>query len=140
MLASASGVYVIYASVHKDCIVYFDNLLMLFSPGAHGAGLTNMLFLREHSDVIELPLSPHIDRCYGTLATMLGHHYWVLPEIASHLTLNYTITTSSAAALVALVRHIQTRNTVTIVMVHLFNPIYIILRNYMTLCLRMHRT
>ena len=74
--------------------------------GGHGAGMTNMLFAPPSASVIELPLRPHVDRCYGFVALALGLDYWLLPEVHSFYHLNYTVTIESARSIVSLVSQI----------------------------------
>ncbi len=50
--------------------------------GPHGAGLTNMLFAAPGNvSVVEFPMEPHCNRCFGYLAMALGIDYWVVPEV-----------------------------------------------------------
>ncbi|UEG49469.1 glycosyltransferase family 61 protein [Ferruginibacter lapsinanis] len=45
--------------------------------GIHGAGLTNMLFMKENSNVLELRRKDDgHNNCYFSLATTLKHKYW----------------------------------------------------------------
>ena len=57
--------------------------------GTHGAGLTNMLHARN-ATIIELPLRPHVNRCYAHMALSLGHRYWVVPQVG-HVACSHTI-------------------------------------------------
>jgi tetratricopeptide (TPR) repeat protein len=38
--------------------------------GAHGAGLTNMLFSEEHTSLLMFPMDPHVDHCNSNLVTL----------------------------------------------------------------------
>lgn len=49
--------------------------------GPHGAGLSNMMWAAKGSVVIEFPISPNYNVCFGNLARVLGHKYWVIPEL-----------------------------------------------------------
>eukprot|EP00947_MAST-08B_sp_MAST-8B-sp1_P000462 g462.t1 len=64
--------------------------------GPHGAGLTNMLFAPAGTQVIELPMRPHVNRCFGYLAHALGHRYWVVPEFRSYYHTRYEKLPASA--------------------------------------------
>ena len=77
--------------------------IFMGSLGGHGAGMTNMLFVPPSSSIIELPLRPHVDRCYGFVALALGLDYWLLPEVHSAYHLNYTMTAENAHTIVSLV-------------------------------------
>ena len=74
--------------------------------GAHGAGLTNMVFAPDTASVVEFGLSPQIDRCFGFMAVALGLDYWLVPEISTNLFNAYHVDEDKAAAAVRVVRHI----------------------------------
>ena len=75
-------------------------------PGGHGAGLTNIIFAPRTATVIEFPLKPHVNRCFGYLATALGQDYWVVPQVTAFYHLHYTMDQSKADAVVRLVKHV----------------------------------
>jgi hypothetical protein len=59
--------------------------------GPHGAGLTNMIFADpDRCQVVELPMRPHVNRCFGYMAQALGLGYWVVPEFRSYYHTTYT--------------------------------------------------
>ena len=49
-----------------------------FVSGPHGAGLTNMMFMPRHSQVLELRQLAGTPNCFFTLANVCGHRYQVL--------------------------------------------------------------
>ena len=56
-------------------VEFMQNTEILIS--IHGAGLTNMIFMKEKSKVFEfLPENTKPDKCYFTLAQNLGHEYY----------------------------------------------------------------
>ena len=58
--------------------------------GPHGAGLTNMIFADpDRCQVVELPMRPHVNRCFGYMAQALGLGYWVVPEFRSYYHTTY---------------------------------------------------
>ena len=72
--------------------------------GGHGAGLSNMLFAAPGAAVLELPMDPHVDRCFEHMAHALGHSYHVLPALRSFYYGRYHATPEAAAALVHALR------------------------------------
>ena len=73
------------------------------TAGGHGAGLTNMLLMPPHASVVEFPLKPHVDRCYGHMALALGLDYWIVPQLAANYHLSYIIDDAAIAAVTGLV-------------------------------------
>ena len=65
-----------------------------------------MVFAAPGAVVVELPLYPHVDRCFGYMAAALAHEYWVLPQIRCSYHGHYTVNASSLAALERLLRHV----------------------------------
>ena len=65
-----------------------------------------MLFMPQNSSVIEFPLRPHIDRCFGYMAMSLGLDYWLVPQVTSILFERYTMDQEKAKAVVRLLRHL----------------------------------
>ena len=78
-------------------------------PGAHGAGLTNMIFAPATASVIELPLEPHYNRDYGFMAMALDLDYWVAPQVSARCNLHYNMTANKADAVTGLVRRLLLR-------------------------------
>ena len=54
--------------------------------GPHGAGLSNVAFTdaAKRCQLVELPMYPHVNRCFGYLASALGIGYWVVPTFRSY--------------------------------------------------------
>ena len=65
-----------------------------------------MLFMPQNGTVIEFPLKPHIDRCFGYMALALGLDYWLVPQISSLFHENYVMDDEKAKSVVRLLRHI----------------------------------
>ena len=68
--------------------------------------MTNMLFMPQNGTVIEFPLKPHIDRCFGYMALALGLDYWLVPQVTSILFERYTMDDEKAKSVVRLLRHV----------------------------------
>ena len=100
MLTSSSVTHLNIIFLLEQCAR--NNIL----AGGHGAGLTNMLFASKNAKIIEFPLNPHIDRCYGYIAMALGLDYWLVPEINSLYHLNYTMDAIKANIVVNLVKEL----------------------------------
>ena len=66
---------------------HFAQADVILAP--HGAGLTNMIFAEETTQVVELPLKPHVNRCFGYMAHALNLGYWVVPEFRSYYHTKY---------------------------------------------------
>ena len=56
--------------------------------------------------MIEFPLDPHVDRCYGYMAMALGQDYWLVPQVSAFYHLSYKMDQSKADAVVRLVKHV----------------------------------
>jgi len=74
--------------------------------GPHGAGLSNMLFCKPSVSVIEFPMNPHCNRCFGYMSVGLGFDYWVVPELACFYNLWYDVDERKAQAVVNTLRHV----------------------------------
>lgn len=57
----------------KSQIELFNNAKLVI--GAHGAGLTNLIFCRENTPVLEFLLKPNCNRCFEYLAKYRGLNY-----------------------------------------------------------------
>lgn len=62
-----------------DQIDLFKQTIAVIGP--HGAGLTNMLWMAPGSVVVEFPIRPSYANCFHYLSRVLGHRYWVVPEM-----------------------------------------------------------
>jgi hypothetical protein len=49
--------------------------------GAHGAGLTNLVFTNPGISVIMIPMDPHVEFCFGNLVAALGSKHYVLTNV-----------------------------------------------------------
>ena len=74
--------------------------------GPHGAGLTNMMWMRDGMDVVEFPLLPHSNRNMGFLAQMCSHRYWLVPALSSGYYGKYHVDGASADTVVRLIEKI----------------------------------
>jgi len=52
--------------------------------GAHGAGLSNLLFSDPGTALVLFPMMPHVDHTFAHLAAALDLQQYVLPEIHSN--------------------------------------------------------
>eukprot|EP00041_Stephanoeca_diplocostata_P038695 m.1543946 g.1543946 ORF g.1543946 m.1543946 type:complete len:669 (+) comp25256_c0_seq48:146-2152(+) len=57
--------------------------------GAHGAGLSNLVFCRPGTRVMLFPMDPHVDHTYGHMCAALGLPHWIVSEIASFYYTDY---------------------------------------------------
>ena len=94
------GMCPIFVAVFAECM----------HSGAHGAGLSNMIYAPSDAAVVEFGLSPQIDRCFGHMAVALGLQYWLVPQVTTNLFNAYLMDEGRAGHVVSLVRHIIERN------------------------------
>ena len=52
--------------------------------GAHGAGLSNLLFSDPGTRVVLFPMKPHVDHTFAHLVAALDQKLYVMPEINSN--------------------------------------------------------
>jgi len=50
----------------------------------HGAGMTNMIWMRPGTSVVMFPMKPYNDNCFGALAMSLDLDFWAIPQIHSY--------------------------------------------------------
>ena len=74
--------------------------------GGHGAGLTNLVFMPSNATIIELPMKPHVDRCFGQMAYALGLDYWVVPQVSTFYVHAYKMDQDKAGYVARLLRHV----------------------------------
>ena len=74
-----------------------------------------MIFARKKATIIEFPINPHIDRCFGYMAMALGFDYWLLPQLSSHIYGSYTANSNNIAALLKLVSHVVSVRDINLV-------------------------
>ena len=65
-----------------------------------------MLFAPRNASVIEFPLNPHHNRCFGFMAMALDLDYWVVPQVSTSYMQHYTMTDDRAEHVVTLVQHL----------------------------------
>ena len=65
-----------------------------------------MIFSPADATVIEFPLQPHVDRCYGYMAMALGLDYWLVPQVSAFYYQNYVMDAKKADYVMRLVRHV----------------------------------
>ncbi len=68
--------------------------------------MTNMIYARKGASIVEFPLHPHVDRCYGHMAMALDMDYWVFPPLHAFYHGVYTITPGIATQFQALLQHV----------------------------------
>ena len=95
------GWFTLRRRIKEYCSFYF-----IFYVGGHGAGLSNMLFAASNATIIEFPLKPHVDRCFGHMAMALGFDYWMVPQVSAFYHTNYTMDDERADVVLRLVRHL----------------------------------
>jgi len=74
--------------------------------GPHGAGLTNMVFAQDNVSVVEFPMAPQANRCFGYIAATFQIDYWIVPEVTCFYHLKYTMTKKKAIATLKVIRKI----------------------------------
>lgn len=62
-----------------DQVAMFANAKVVV--GSHGAGLANFVFTQPGAVMIIFPMRPHVEFCFGHLATALGARHYVVSEI-----------------------------------------------------------
>jgi len=77
--------------------------------GPHGAGLTNMVYARPGTSVVEFVMEPHCNRCFGYVAAALDLDYWALPQVSTFYHLKYEMTKDKAATVEAFLRNLLER-------------------------------
>ena len=82
----------------------FQNAEIIISP--HGAGLTNMMWARNGTSVIEFPLNPPVNHNMGMLAMMCSHDHYYLAELYSTFMGTFVVDDESVKGLVRLLAHV----------------------------------
>ena len=62
-----------------------------------------MIYMPPNASVVELPLRPYSDRCFGYMAIVLGLDYWMVPQVSSFIKGNYTMDENTADIITRLV-------------------------------------
>lgn len=88
----------------RDQLDIFSNAKIII--GAHGAGLTNMLWAPNDVSIVEFPMTPNCDVCYGYMAMALSMDFWVVPEVTTFYHLKYQMTEKKSQATLAVVKEI----------------------------------
>jgi len=65
----------------SEQIQLFKSANIIVAP--HGAGMTNMLWTRSGTSVVQFPMNPNTDNCFGYLAVALDLDYWIIPQLNS---------------------------------------------------------
>ena len=65
-----------------------------------------MLFAPPNTTVIEFPLRPHVNRCFGYMAMALGLDYWVVPQLSSVYTSIFRADSDNIGAVARTLRHV----------------------------------
>ena len=81
--------------------------------GAHGAGIVNMVYTASNLTVVEFPMRPHCNRCFGYLSMALGVDYWVVPEVNTFYHLKYAMSKKKAKAVMDTVEEAMARRGIT---------------------------
>lgn len=70
-----------------DQVAMFQRAALVI--GAHGAGLSNLVFCQSGTSLMMFPMRPHVDHTYGHMASALGLYHWVVTEVSSYYYGNY---------------------------------------------------
>ena len=89
----------------QDQLDLFGGAKVMIGP--HGAGLVNMIYAPTDVSVIEFPMKPQCNRCFGYMAMALNLDYWIVPEINTFYHMKYKMSRKKAAAVMEVVEHIM---------------------------------
>ena len=64
------------------------------------------MIFANNATIIEFPLLPHVDRCYGFIASALSFDYWIVPQVSSLYFANYTVNEERSDVVVNLLQRI----------------------------------
>ena len=95
----------------QDQLDLFGGAKIIIGP--HGAGLVNMMYAPADVSVIEFPMKPQCNRCFGYIAMALNLDYWIVPEINTFYHLKYKMSKKKAAAVMEVVEHIMEKKGTT---------------------------
>ena len=73
---------------------------------AHGSGLTNILWAKAGTSVIEFSVDPHTNNNIAYICDMIGHDYYRMSQIKSLHRGQYVVDKKGLDALVRLVKSI----------------------------------
>ena len=65
-----------------------------------------MIYTQKEAAVIEFPMEPHVNRCFGHMAAALGLDYFVVPEVTAFYHQQYTMDEIKAKHVIATLRHV----------------------------------
>lgn len=89
----------------QDQLDLFGGAKLVIGP--HGAGLVNMVYAPNDVSVIEFPMKPQCNRCFGYIAMALSLDYWIVPEVNCFYHLKYQMSKKKATAVMDVVEHIM---------------------------------
>jgi tetratricopeptide (TPR) repeat protein len=95
----------------QDQLDLFSTAQIIIGP--HGAGLVNMVYAPSDVSVVEFPMKPQCNRCFGYIAMALNFDYWVVPEVTTFYHLKYQMSTKKAAAVMKTLDHIMETRGIT---------------------------
>ena len=95
----------------QDHFDLFQNVEIIISP--HGAGLTNMLWAKNGTTVIEFPLNPPVNHNMPMLALMCDHDHYFLTDLYSTFMGTFVVDDESVAGLVKLLTHVIKKRGLT---------------------------
>ncbi|MEM1281777.1 MAG: glycosyltransferase family 61 protein, partial [Cyanobacteria bacterium P01_H01_bin.152] len=74
--------------------------------GPHGAGLTNILYCRPGTRVVEFPVVPMRLNQFAHLAAALDLEYWIVPTVTTHYQGTYTLDSYNLKDVINLVKQL----------------------------------
>lgn len=88
----------------RDQVELFNNARLVIAP--HGAGLTNILFCRENTPIVEFLLKPNCNRCFEYIAKYRKLNYIPVDFITSFYHTSYTFEEKYIKQLTTLLKNI----------------------------------
>ena len=65
-----------------------------------------MIYAQPGTTIIEFPMHPHVNRCYGYMAMALGFDYWLVPSIVARYYGKFAMTKEKADLVTQTLRHV----------------------------------
>ena len=68
-----------------------------------------MLFAGRDVSVIEFPMKPHCNRCFGYMAMALDIDYWLVPQVHTFYHGTFTLDQGRVQSVIDVLRHVLER-------------------------------